>query len=83
MSASSVESLPEERTSHTVHSVVTQSDLRGLKEELTVQREEMKRLRGLLGYLQKEMKDAPVRHTEACTQITHGAQASHEEMERL
>lgn len=83
MSTSSVESLPEERTSHAVHSVVTQSDLRGLKEELTVQREEMKRLHGLLGYLQKEMKDAPVRHTEAYTRITHGAKASHEEMERL
>lgn len=76
-------SLPEEAGGRALHAVVTQSDLRGLKEEVTVQREELKRLRGLYGYLQKEMIDAPVRHAEACARMSHGAQANHEEMERL
>ena len=35
--------------------VATQSDLRGLKEEVMVQREEIKRLEGLYTYLQKEL----------------------------
>ena len=76
-------SLPEEAGGRALHAVVTQSDLRGLKEEVTVQREELKRLRGLYGYLQKEMMDAPVRHAEACARMSHGAQGNHEEMERL
>lgn len=76
-------SLPEEAGGRALHAVVTQSDLRGLKEEVTVQREELKRLRGLYGYLQKEMMDAPVRHAEACARMSHGVQVNHEEMERL
>ena len=63
--------------------VATQSDLRGLKEEVMVQREEIKRLEGLFTYLQKEMLQAPVRHAENCNRVAHATQTTREEMEAM
>ena len=72
-----------EQTSNHEMKVATQSDLRGLKEEVMVQREEVKRLEGLYTYLQKEMLQAPVRHAENCNRVAHATQATREEMEAM
>lgn len=71
----------EQTGNHEMKVVATQSDLRGLKEEVMVQREEIKRLEGLYTYLQKEMLQAPVRHAENCNRVAHATQATREEME--